>query len=198
MEEKKKKIVLGLGNTFSGGLFFGLGLVHLLPESSSILTELLKNIRLPIAFLVSSGGFFLMWMIEKVIFNKEEKNTEEKTLNQINLEEKSSEDQENYIEMNELEKKNDSSNDLLESLHQHHEEETEGATTEDQNHSHSHFKFDSGNKLGSLLLLFILSLHSLVEGITLGITRDLAKLTPILIAIISHKWADALAFGNNL
>lgn len=83
--------------------------------------------------------------------------------------------------------------------HHHHtpyatmkdEEEDKYGTFEPEN-SHSHAE-QSG--LFAYILTFILSLHSLVSGVALGMDSNLSTLISLFVAIISHKWIEAFALG---
>eukprot|EP01091_Cochliopodium_minus_P000966 TRINITY_DN10856_c0_g1_i1.p2 TRINITY_DN10856_c0_g1~~TRINITY_DN10856_c0_g1_i1.p2 ORF type:complete len:311 (+),score=85.21 TRINITY_DN10856_c0_g1_i1:1016-1948(+) len=193
---------------FSGGLFFGLGFVHLLPESSLVISAYF-NTEKQIAFLVAPVGFFLIWMIEKVILNKEpEKDVMEMEtfkkdkLSYISLNEnKDLEDSlmgsQDQLLVNDKEKDTKKEKDTEKEKHNEKKEHGHG-----HGHGHSHGVVvdtsSNANIIGSLFLMFMISLHSIIEGITLGIQTSVVKLTPILIAIMSHKWGDSLAFGVNL
>jgi hypothetical protein len=69
-------------------------------------------------------------------------------------------------------------------------------------HSHSdHFSWllDTqalGPKaLVPLLLAIVLSVHSFIAGMALGVQEDSAAAVPTLIAIVAHKWVEAISLG---
>ena len=62
----KSTTFLSLANSFAGGLFLGIGLFHVLPESA----EMLENLsELPVAYLISFGSYALILLVEKVLFD---------------------------------------------------------------------------------------------------------------------------------
>lgn len=54
-----------LGNAFAGGLFLGIGFIHLLPEG---IEKLEGIVEFPLAVLLSALGFSLLLLIDRVIF----------------------------------------------------------------------------------------------------------------------------------
>ncbi|KAL6080013.1 ZIP Zinc transporter family protein, variant 4 [Balamuthia mandrillaris] len=64
-------------------------------------------------------------------------------------------------------------------------------------HHHAHF-LELPRSAGFILpyvLLIVLSAHSLIAGITLGIQPSLDTALPVFIAIVSHKWIESFALG---
>jgi zinc transporter ZupT len=49
----------------------------------------------------------------------------------------------------------------------------------------------------AILLLIVLSVHVLLEGLTIGSAQDLSALKSTFIAIISHKLFGAFALGSS-
>lgn len=45
------------------------------------------------------------------------------------------------------------------------------------------------------ILTFVLSIHSLISGVALGMDKNITTLLSLFIAIISHKWIEAFALG---
>jgi len=48
------------------------------------------------------------------------------------------------------------------------------------------------------LLLIALSIHGLFAGIAIGITTDNREVIDLTIAILLHKWAEAMTLGISL
>eukprot|EP01060_Flectonema_neradi_P017008 TRINITY_DN23654_c0_g1_i1.p1 TRINITY_DN23654_c0_g1~~TRINITY_DN23654_c0_g1_i1.p1 ORF type:complete len:331 (+),score=53.31 TRINITY_DN23654_c0_g1_i1:81-995(+) len=73
-------------------------------------------------------------------------------------------------------------------------------------HTHSHGgetaviqKFASGDQsIMPVILTAVLSVHSVVSGMALGIQSDSSKAFLIFLAIISHKWVEAFSLGTNI
>ena len=73
-------------------------------------------------------------------------------------------------------------------------------------HAHSHGgegaviqKFASGDQsIMPVILTAVLSVHSVVSGMALGIQTDSSRAFLIFLAIISHKWVEAFSLGTNI
>lgn len=57
---------------------------------------------------------------------------------------------------------------------------------------------DEKNELLPFLLAFVLSIHSVIGGMALGLQNSPEKVTPLFIAILSHKWIEAFALGASI
>ena len=124
------------GAAFSGGIFIGAGLIHMLPDANEGFTESLKSVDYPLAFLVCALGFLLILMLDKIFFGKQ--------AHDIQL-----------------------------------------GTGDEKKHI-------------PYILAVILSVHSMIAGIALGVDGSVATSLIILIAILSHKGSAAFALGVSL
>lgn len=64
--------------------------------------------------------------------------------------------------------------------------------------SDDHVEFGKKNWLTPFLLVFVLTVHSFVEGAAIGINSSLAGATIIFLAVIAHKGSESFAFASNL
>jgi solute carrier family 39 (zinc transporter), member 1/2/3 len=76
---KENKLVLSMSGAFSGGLFLGIGLIHLLPESNESFENYYKendpplnpdeeeSEHFPWAFFIATLAFALILFIEKIL-----------------------------------------------------------------------------------------------------------------------------------
>ena len=174
---------LSISNAFSGGLFLGIGLFHVLPEGA----EMLEEYSLPWAYFCAYLSYALILFVEKVAFNSHslihghgnsqkeprisiepvpELNTSDRQTEKEGVEEKLVEDEHN---------------------HEH----------EHQEHEHEH---DHGKKLGitPYILLLALGFHGLFEGIALGIQGEVRDALFLSLAIAAHKWAASLTLGISI
>ncbi len=62
-----KKHFLANGNAFSGGIFLGAGILHLLPESFEKLNEIIPSSGIFIAILSILIGILIVFIIEKIV-----------------------------------------------------------------------------------------------------------------------------------
>lgn len=112
-----------LGNAFAGGLFLGIGFMHLLPEGF----ELLEAFEYPLAALLTASGFGVLLLLDRVVF---------------------------------------SDLDVVDA---------------------------SSRSAYSYLLLALLSMHSVVAGIALGLEPHVLASLAVLLGILCHKSAAAFA-----
>jgi len=84
----------------------------------------------------------------------------------------------------------------------HQEEQTETKEHEEhENHAHIVIPSEDSNaqtKLMAYFLMFVLSVHSFIAGLALGVQDTSTGTIAIFIAIISHKWVEAIALGSSL
>ncbi|MBU2538201.1 MAG: ZIP family metal transporter [Proteobacteria bacterium] len=127
------KRLFSLGAAFSGGIFVGAGLIHMLPDANEGFTDALKNVEYPLAFLICAVGFLLILFLDKILFGDHD------------------------------------------------------ATTNQNIKSRTPY-----------ILAIILSVHSVIAGIALGVDGSTTSSLIILVAILSHKGSAAFALGVNL
>lgn len=73
-------------------------------------------------------------------------------------------------------------------------------TSMDDNDKYGTFEENVHNHMSeqgmfAYILTFVLSIHSLISGVALGMDSNLTTLLSLFIAIISHKWIEAFALG---
>lgn len=125
---------LTLGNAFSGGVFLGAGLLHMLVDAQEYFGLLVGADGFPFASLVCGMGFFLVLLLEKAVLRGSE-------------------------DVGRMSKE---------------------------------------RPVYPFVLCFILSVHSIIAGVSLGLEGTLASSAAILIAIIAHKGTAAFALGTSL
>lgn len=72
------KKLLCYENSFSGGLFFGLGIINFLPLA---LEKLSHNFRIEWTYFLALGSYYFLLVIQKVIFSGSDEENKEKELN---------------------------------------------------------------------------------------------------------------------
>ena len=118
-----------LGNAFAGGLFLGVGFIHLLPEG---MEKLEGVVDYPLAALLAALGLGALLLIDRVIYGD------------------------------------------------HHAE-------------HSPDKLHIQQSIYPYVLLALLSIHSVIAGITLGLESHVVGSFAIMLGILSHKGSAAFA-----
>lgn len=131
-----KQRFFSLGAAFSGGIFIGAGLIHMLPDAHEGFSASLKDLDYPLAFLVCALGFMLILLLDRVALGKSG----------------------------------------------HHAQKDAAHTKENT----------------AYILAVILSVHSVIAGIALGVDGSVTTSVIILLAILSHKSSAAFALAVNL
>lgn len=180
---------LGLANAFSGGLFLGIGLFHILPESAEKLEGLTKA---PIAYFLAFASYAIILFVEKIAFDshslihkhghEQEHEHEQKHIQ--NSEEAHQQDLENVQSIEEENHKNEQ----VQSSEREHENANEPTIVNERNEKKS-----SG--ITPYILLFGLAFHGLFEGMALGIQSEIKGTVFLFLAIAAHKWAASLTLG---
>ncbi len=60
----------GIGNACAGGIFLGVGLIHMLPDASAGFAAMLPQVTYPLAPLICAVGFGLFLLLEKVFLSR--------------------------------------------------------------------------------------------------------------------------------
>ena len=196
---RKSNKFLSLSNSFSAGIFLGLGFFHILPEAAEILH---KKTEFPLAYVCCFLSYALNLFMEKVAFSNSheifhrgvghephhEKNiiNHEHKESDIELNENKEEKQVLDIKINQInnELNNTTSKNILVS-NKYNIKST----------SENNEKSSSKNSFISYLLLFALGFHGLFEGISLGVQKTIKGTLFLVIAISLHKWAASLTLG---
>ena len=196
---------LSYANTFSGGLFFGIGIFHLLSEG---VEKLSKYSDLPIPYFLASLGYSFILFIQKVIFgylvpNAENylKKDERQQMNlEYNFEVHNFEEGDENEENENIDDKNNENNIKLNLLVQKDynnqidvncSTNTTRTTTADS----IELKILQKKKLSGFIMLLALSIHGLFECLALGIQNNSKNTLFLFIALMIHKWAEAFSLG---
>ena len=206
---RKSNKFLSLSNSFSAGIFLGLGFFHILPEAAEILH---KKSEFPLAYVCCFLSYALNLFVEKVVFNNshemlhkrlgynhehEHYNNEEEEKNENNIKRRESDTDitENKEEKQVLDIKLSTINNEINNLPSKNiiiTNKYELKKTSEEHFLDSHF---SKGSFISYLLLFALGFHGLFEGISLGVQQTIKGTLFLVLAIALHKWAAALTLG---
>ena len=119
---------LSLGNALAGGIFLGAGFIHLLPEASETLGEVVDY---PLAPLLAALGIGILLLIDRVVF--------------------------------------------------------------ETNHTATGQSEGRRQPIYPLVLLVVLSIHSIIAGIALGLEPEVIASVLVMIGILFHKGSAAFA-----
>lgn len=71
-ERQASRRFFSLGNALAGGIFLGVGFMHLLPEANEVLSELIEY---PLAPLLAAAGVAVLLWIDRVLFERAQGST---------------------------------------------------------------------------------------------------------------------------
>ena len=196
---------LSYANTFSGGLFFGIGIFHLLSEG---VEKLSKYSDLPIPYFLASLGYSFILFIQKVIFgylvpnaeNYLKKDEKQQMSLEYNFETHNFEEEDENEKNENIDDKNNENNIKL-NLLIHKEDNNQidvncsTNTTRTTTADSIELKILQKKKLSGFIMLLALSIHGLFECLALGIQNNSKNTLFLFIALMIHKWAEAFSLG---
>ncbi|XP_014786465.1 zinc transporter ZIP1 [Octopus bimaculoides] len=222
---KRYKHVFSCLSCFSAGVFLATCLLDLFPDVRQNLSDVLILYEIhtgfPVPEFVMVFGLFIILITEQIVLE-----FKEKSLQQANTDKKPllHQAKQKQIEEDALSFKSDltisgieddvsrfreyhtqdSASDIEENFsdsssedshsHHHHQHQHQHHHHHDQNISKGH----SQSVLRSILLTVALSLHSIFEGLAIGLARKESNILTITSAIILHKCTLSLSLGINL
>ena len=198
---RKNDTFLSFANTFSGGLFFGIGQFHLLNEG---VEKLSQYSELPWPYFLAAMGYSLILFIQKVVFGNivpsAEETLENKEAGILYENEEDEENKQSIIKTNELNLSgnlNSSSSSIprLEDLENGNDEVMRASKVSKLINATEEELGLKKKKLSAFILLLSLSIHGLFECLALGIQTDYKNTLFLFIALMIHKWAEAFALG---
>jgi len=167
---RRSKRFLSLANTAGGGVILAVAVVHLLPEVAEGFEEL--HATYPVGYVLILIGYLVLLLLEKVVFGHEHAHTDEPGHGHSH----------------------DHGPPKIAEL-AHVQVETSplpGHPPPDDSHTDVE---PAGSVITPLLLMLSLSLHSVFEGIVLGLQTQEASIVSLILALISHKPVEALSLG---
>ncbi|XP_067949685.1 zinc transporter ZIP3-like [Watersipora subatra] len=174
--------IIDVSNSIGGGVLLATCFIALVPlvENSyknALLAMNSPHIDRPFAEITILSGFFLVVFIEQLVTLVQQRRANVKNAAHIQM--ASHEEQETLFSDEEPSSGAQSS---------HH-----GSTS----HSHSH-SFDAKSLLHSVILVVTLGLHTLFEGMAIGLVDNIDTLVALAVAVLFHELCCAVALGVNL
>ncbi|XP_069507579.1 zinc transporter ZIP1 [Ambystoma mexicanum] len=167
--EDRRKRIISLLSCFAGGVFLATCLLDLVPDYlasiNSALDSLNVTLHFPLQEFIIAMGFFLILVMEQIVLAyKDQSGSLEETRALLGT----------------------STENRLQAPHWH-----DGPTAESRHQGeervHVHIDFNSHSALRSFILVFSLSLHSVFEGLAVGLQEDASKVLEICVALLLHK-----------
>ncbi|XP_070569449.1 zinc transporter ZIP1-like [Ptychodera flava] len=180
---------------FAGGVFFATSMLHMLPEVRELIEEGIEgmgwHIHFAVAEFTTAIGFFLILVTETIaiFFHKRAVSSEvdDNTDEPVNEATETTALLDASVSIDDGDKEN------------FHGKSPEDETTVLDHHHHEHTVVDGGGStLRSIMFLLALSLHSVFEGMAIGLQSDVAGTMELFLAIALHKGIVAFSFSLNL
>jgi len=182
---------ISLCQCFSGGVFLAAGMLDLLRDVVEKVDEVLDQVKataqvevtFPVAYFLTACGFLLILSLEQAVLGLQEAG----------------------------QRSGQSEQELLLNTHHHHQQHHHhpsiGGLSDQAHHAgdghghhHSHMahSLSQHSSLRSLSLLLAISVHSVFEGLAIGLQDNSAQLLSIFLAVMAHKAVMAFSLGLNL
>jgi len=212
VQNTSKRTIIILAECFAGGVFLGTGWVHLLPESANGLASIDNGV--PLANMLSVCGFLIVFLLEKVFFLSEEDQNSfiDDSITQTHRRKVIPESSIKLVQSSDIEILPTSATESSNSPHPQNISLSPDLVTQEItpeysriNHSHDHGTSalldpvaTGTSSLLPYVLMIVLSVHSIIAGLTIGVAQSIETMAPLFIAVISHKWTESFALGVSL
>nr|CAD7457132.1 unnamed protein product [Timema tahoe] len=170
--------IISLLSCFAGGVFMAAGLLDVFPEVKENFQKIAPNTPFPIAEFTVAFGFFVVLALDLIVLDYKEQSREPQRSIEILV-----------------------ADDLEQERRQlwHRANLEEGNIQEsEQNRIPTNAEPEPHSSVRSALLVFALSLHSLFEGLSIGLQPDINSVLQISLAVFLHKAVIAFSLGLNL
>ncbi|XP_026228995.1 zinc transporter ZIP1 [Anabas testudineus] len=165
-----RRRLLSLISCFAGGVFLATCLLDLLPDYLQGINEAFSSagitLQFPLPEFIVSMGFFLVLVLEQIILAFKDQSS-------LHREERRALLVDSNIQANDRGGRQHSHH------HHHASEESDGG--------HFHVDFGSQSALRAFILVFSLSLHSVFEGLAVGLQEEGKDVLEICLALMIHK-----------
>ncbi|KAM4709076.1 zinc transporter ZIP2 [Discoglossus pictus] len=160
-------LVLCLISSFAAGIFMGACLLHVVADYLSNIATELSYINYPMGELILSFGFFFVLLIERVVLQccRHPHDTPQ-----------------DGIPLPDTQTASEATN-----YHNKKEPPAEISVPDEGPHNHVHPDLYSHSSFRSLILFISLSIHSVFEGLAIGLQTNFSSALQIAIAVLIHK-----------
>ncbi|XP_033836899.1 zinc transporter ZIP1-like [Periophthalmus magnuspinnatus] len=172
-----RRRVLSLTSCFAGGVFFATCLLDLLPDYLQGINQAFNNagitLQFPLPEFIMAMGFFLVLVLEQILLSFKPSSFS-----------------------NPSSSVHDESRHLLDSNHIQTSDaapQHRSSQLDDSHHHHLHVDFSSQSALRAFILVFSLSLHSVFEGLAVGLVEEEKEVLELCLALVIHKSIIAIS-----
>ncbi|KAJ1080970.1 hypothetical protein NDU88_001158 [Pleurodeles waltl] len=174
--EARRRKIISLLSCFAGGVFLATCLLDLVPDYLSSINNALDALNVTLEFplqeFIIAMGFFLILVMEQIVLAyKDQSGSMEETRALLGSSVENNVQAPHWLDV---------------------------PAPESRRHSevHVHIDLNSHSALRSFILVFSLSLHSVFEGLAVGLQEDSSKVLEICVALLLHK--SIIAFSVTL
>ncbi|XP_047437536.1 zinc transporter ZIP1 [Mugil cephalus] len=157
------RTVLSLISCFAGGVFLAACLLDIIPDYLSDVRDVLDAQKVETSFplpeFIMAAGFFLVLIVERIVLNFREMRGSREERSPL----------------------------MADNRNGHGHGHSHGAADLESSGHHVHVDFQAHSPFRSFMLFLSLSLHSVFEGLAIGLQSTDSKVLEICIAILVHK-----------
>ena len=178
--------VISLMNAFSGCIFLTAGLVHILPNVVKVGEENEYGGEYPLSYTLVVLGYMLVFFVERVLFHTH-------SHSEMDHEGHGAHGHGHGHGHGAHGSHGHGHGRLMDG---HHRSDEEAAKTSDESIALSETKRDKSNFYNAFIILFAISLHATLAGVSLGVQHERASIIALTTAICSHKAPAAFSLGT--
>ncbi|XP_063769910.1 zinc transporter ZIP2 [Pseudophryne corroboree] len=160
------ELILCLISAFAAGIFLGACLLHVVADFLSNIATELSYINYPMGELILSLGFFFVLLIERIV---------------LQVSKRSQNISHDGIPLPATQMSTDANQNVKGEI------PSELQLPPEDPHNHVHPNMYSHSSFRSLILFFSLSIHSVFEGLAIGLQSSYSSALQIAIAVLIHK-----------
>ena len=206
--QQRHQYVLSIMSCFAAGVFLGACLLHLLIDTREMVDQALEaaglTVTFPVVEFIVVIGFFIVLITEQIVLTMKQKRVERSlttygTYDSRNLHSASSDNFTTHV--NNSSSPVVSDNDEERGLLTRTDRESSGdfrRLTASMESTSSQLNSEGVHSLRAIVMLLALSLHSVFEGIAIGLQKTDTQVLEIFAPIIIHKLVIAFSLGLRL
>lgn len=176
-----RRRILSLTSCFAGGVFFATCLLDLLPDYLDGINKAFDDagikLQFPLPEFIMAMGFFLVLILEQILLSFKSSSSSSSPSSPTVFDERRS--------------LLDPSSNNIQSPEPYPPNHHRGSASEES--GHLHVDFTSQSALRSFILVFSLSLHSIFEGLAVGLVEEEKQVMEICLALMIHKCIIAVS-----